>query len=419
MALTSAEMALCNLALLRTGQGIVIASVSEDTNARVFAETMYPYARDYVLSEGVWDFAIKRASLSSPGATDVANWANKYTLPSDSLRVLRVLNAAGGTRIDEPIPFQVIGSFIYCNQSTASVEYVYKNTTTTDFHPQFITALGYYLASELAIPMGAGPDVAKANLDAYMAILKQLQQQPYQHEPETKKSRNTSSTVSEVSICNMALSKIGFPRMIAALTDNTDEARACDQFYERARDMLLQEFPWQFAMKRAALSTTSGTPPTHWGFKYALPVDFFSAREIENPVMQYPANKQRIPFEVSFDGTNMVLYCNIETPTLVYTEKVTTVTRYTPHFVDALATRLAIELVLPLKLDQRLQQTLYPLFMRAMAEAEIREFSQGHDGPEPESEFLTSRNGANVNYRYTASGYVAYADSLASPLPGE
>lgn len=74
---------------------------------------------------------------------------------------------------------------------------------------------------------------------------------------------------SVVGICNRALQKLGVSR-ITALTDDSNNARACDACYEPLRDALLREFTWGFAIKRATLAASSTSP--EWGRARAFPL---------------------------------------------------------------------------------------------------------------------------------------------------
>jgi hypothetical protein len=135
-----------------------------------------------------------------------------------------------------------------------------------------------------------------------------------------------------VSICNTALARIGIRDFILALTDGTMHGRACAQLAPMALDTVTEDFPWQFAEKRALLSqvappyaawsslttyglgqsvtvagtpgyftslvvgnlnqvpSTTGTPSwqyfatytrSGWNYMYAVPADYLSARAIQ------------------------------------------------------------------------------------------------------------------------------------------
>lgn len=76
--------------------------------------------------------------------------------------------------------------------------------------------------------------------------------------------------VTEVSICNMALSRVGHTT-ITALSDANDAARQCNLHYEPSRDALLRSHPWNFAVKRTRLITQAETAKTITGATKANP----------------------------------------------------------------------------------------------------------------------------------------------------
>ena len=77
---------------------------------------------------------------------------------------------------------------------------------------------------------------------------------------------------SDIDICNRALSRLGTRATIAALSENSTEARTAAIWYATTRDALLRAADWNFARRRVALAEL-GTPPTGWAFRYALPTD--------------------------------------------------------------------------------------------------------------------------------------------------
>lgn len=79
--------------------------------------------------------------------------------------------------------------------------------------------------------------------------------------------------VSAVSICNMALSRVGHHTEItASLSENTEAARQCNLHYEPARDALLRSHPWNFATRRTKLITQAEAEKTVTGATQANPV---------------------------------------------------------------------------------------------------------------------------------------------------
>ena len=79
---------------------------------------------------------------------------------------------------------------------------------------------------------------------------------------------------SEVSVCNLALARLGIDVPIANLeTEQSKAASQCRLHYETARDAMLADFPWNFARRRAALAELADDPAEGWEYNYALPND--------------------------------------------------------------------------------------------------------------------------------------------------
>lgn len=79
--------------------------------------------------------------------------------------------------------------------------------------------------------------------------------------------------VTEVSIANRALSRVGTNNVLTALDGTGNEAnRQCYLHYEPCRDALLRAHPWNFAIKRTVLISQAETAKTITGATQANPV---------------------------------------------------------------------------------------------------------------------------------------------------
>ena len=77
---------------------------------------------------------------------------------------------------------------------------------------------------------------------------------------------------SVVQICNSALSQLG-ASSITALTDNSKNARLCNERYDTVRDAVYRSHPWNCLIKRITLAPDATDPD--WGFtkSFTLPSD--------------------------------------------------------------------------------------------------------------------------------------------------
>lgn len=195
-----------------------------------------------------------------------------------------------------------------------------------------------------------------------------------------------------VSICNMALARIGVSSFISNLNEASNEARVLNLFYEQMRDFALRDHHWNFATRRVVLAD-AGTPPTNWGYKYTYPSDCLKARLIVQQGIRNPRNDQRIAFEIASEGSQRVIYTDQAQAELVYTMRVTDPTLYDPMFESALAYLLASEVAMPLTVKESVAKAARDAYERVKSQAATHSANEGFEGVEPESELVSARNG--------------------------
>ncbi len=138
------------------------------------------------------------------------------------------------------------------------------------------------------------------------------------------------SAVSQVSICNLALTFLGAKR-INALDENSNNARACNAVYDLSLEEVLMENNWTFAQKRIALATVTGDPVfTDDGVSviYQKPVDCLKVNftNTENALVKLEGDK------ILSDTAGLkIIYTFLNTDPQSYTKK----------FVNALATLIS------------------------------------------------------------------------------
>lgn len=157
---------------------------------------------------------------------------------------------------------------------------------------------------------------------------------------------------SVIGICNQALSRIGSTQFINALTDDTENARACNFWYEQCRDHLLTACWWPFATKTATLNQISGIEPLRREYGYTLPDDCLRVQEIWTGAVT-TAPEARHPFEYEIYNGVRVLVTDLSEVDVTYTARVEDPVQFPPQFVDALAWSLAAELAQALEKGNR------------------------------------------------------------------
>ena len=139
---------------------------------------------------------------------------------------------------------------------------------------------------------------------------------------------------SEVSICNRALRVLGV-QPISALGEDSKAGAWAQQTYADARDALLAEYPWNFAIKREALAASVSEPVWGYAYLYALPADCLRVLAVEGEPESYTD-----PYKIEGRSiaTDAAAPLNIR-----YIARVTDPAQFFPLFVEALAARLAAE----------------------------------------------------------------------------
>lgn len=142
------EVELLNIALGYLGVGSITTTGENTKQARALT-AQKNQALDEVLSQIAPPFAIKRAALVAYSTgTNMTGYDYRYTVPSDSLRILSLLDAADYRYL--VIAFDIEDGILYCNRSTVAAKYVYRQTDFTKFDSTFVEAYALYMAAKVA-----------------------------------------------------------------------------------------------------------------------------------------------------------------------------------------------------------------------------------------------------------------------------
>lgn len=201
---------------------------------------------------------------------------------------------------------------------------------------------------------------------------------------------------SVVSICNLALSNVGKAN-ITALNEQSAEARACNQFYEHARNTLLAAFDWSFARKIAAMGAVANDKAGEWKAAYSLPNDRLKVRWIrpqydEAAKRIRPEHYQRAELAIPFELQGETLYSDLTPCFLRYTFRLTDPTKFSDLFIDALSWHLASYLAMPLTRDPKIRSDAQAVAQQAQGVAAEADAGQQQHDSGFVSSFLEARN---------------------------
>jgi len=121
---------------------------------------------------------------------------------------------------------------------------------------------------------------------------------------------------SVVDICNSALNLLG-ASTISALTDDSKNARLCNQRYEPVRNRVFRGHAWNCLHKRVQLAQNSTAPVVEYSHAYALPADCLRVLKIHNGTTDSIASALDYKLEgrniVTDEGTIFLIYIALDT----------------------------------------------------------------------------------------------------------
>jgi len=213
--------------------------------------------------------------------------------------------------------------------------------------------------------------------------------------------------ISPVVIGRMALSHIGARSRIESLTENSNEAKEVNLWYDFARKQVLEVFNWNFASKRLTLALHGDDPPEGvWAFRYQYPSDCLVARNIENPRIPVRATGflgksfdeltglqfNAVPFEVEIapEGTKSIL-SNLEDAVLVYTFDQTATALFSELFIEAFSRALASKIAFSLTGKQSISTEQLQIFFLVVGRAGASNANEQVEPPPRDAEWVRNR----------------------------
>ena len=199
----------------------------------------------------------------------------------------------------------------------------------------------------------------------------------------------TPAMVSEVSICNMALSWLSANR-ISSLDDPSNEAALCKDNYSFARNAVLEERMWSFAQARE-VSTTEDMDP--WGTQYQhdKPLNWLQVFRVYCDV-----SSQNPDYWRTSDGWKMedgFILSNDATVYMWGVKEITDTGKFSFQVAQTIAARLAALLAMPLSASKQQQAQMWALYQALLADAAARDGQQGSNEKIRSSSLVDARRG--------------------------
>ena len=200
--------------------------------------------------------------------------------------------------------------------------------------------------------------------------------------------------MTQVELVNQALVRIGQTKsLLSSMSDPSATARVASAVWDLSRDTVLAAFPWPFAKKTSVLGLLADVERSGWAYAYARPSDCLKVRHLWDGAGDSNLDL-RIPFEEQGNdaGDGSIILTDQEEAELVYTGRIQTVNAFPPEFCEALAWKLAGELVLGIRLSAELRVNAERFYRAALSEAQAAAANQQQQGLRSSS-FVRIRGG--------------------------
>ena len=142
---------------------------------------------------------------------------------------------------------------------------------------------------------------------------------------------------SVVNMCNSALNLLG-ASTISSLTEDTKNARLCNQRYEPIRNRVFRSHNWNCLIKRVQLAQDSTGPVVEYTYGYTLPTDCLRVMKIHN------GSTDSIASDLDYKVEGRKIVTDITTIYLFYIALITDPNEYDSYLREAVSHQLAADI---------------------------------------------------------------------------
>ena len=170
---------------------------------------------------------------------------------------------------------------------------------------------------------------------------------------------------SVVQICNSALNQLG-AASITALTDNSKNARLCNERYTVVRDAVFRSHPWNSLIKRQQLAQTTNTPAYGFSYEFALPSDCLRVLTIDAYNSDYKVEGRKI-------------LCNESTIKITYVAQETDPNEMDVLLRETIAAGLAADIAYAITANLQVSKLMQEKYQFKLSEARHADASEGYN----------------------------------------
>jgi hypothetical protein len=189
---------------------------------------------------------------------------------------------------------------------------------------------------------------------------------------------------SVVNMCNSALNLLG-ASTISALTDDTKNARLCNQRYEPVRNRVFRSHAWNCLHKRVQLAQNSTSPVVEYDHAYALPSDCLRVLKIHNGTTDSIATA----LDYKLEGRNIVT--DLDTIFLIYIALDTDPNNYDTYLRESISHQLAADICYAITNNATLANNYMTRADERLREARFIDATENSLGTVEANEFTDAR----------------------------
>ena len=189
---------------------------------------------------------------------------------------------------------------------------------------------------------------------------------------------------STVDICNSALNLLG-ASTISALTDDSKNARLCNQRYEPIRNRVFRSHAWNCLHKRVQLAQNSTAPVVEYSYAYALPSDCLRILKVHN------GTTDSIASSIDYAVEGRKIKTDEGTIFLVYIALITDPNLYDSYFNEALSAALAADIAYAITNNATLSNNYQAIADERLREARFIDATENSLGTVESNEFTDAR----------------------------
>ena len=170
---------------------------------------------------------------------------------------------------------------------------------------------------------------------------------------------------SVVQICNSALNQLG-AASITALTDNSKNARLCNERYAVVRDAVFRSHPWNSLIKRQQLAQTTNTPAYGFSYEFALPSDCLRVLGLDAYNSDYKVEGRKI-------------LCNEQSIKIIYIAQETDPNEMDVLLRETISAGLAADIAYAITANLQVSKLMQEKYQFKLSEARHADASEGYN----------------------------------------